>query len=184
MKKLLALLMALMLLLGAAYAEDAEDAGTVETAAGEIRLEQLTMEDGFSFAIPKNWNYREIMEDEQEKGIFLQGYDLSRNLTLTAIMEAADAEVTPTLLAEAMAANPASFYTATVVTNEKGQELILFVTADGCGMGYVVLDGAGTMVTFLYRHADNTMVVEDAVLSDLMVRCAQSVFYGESEAAE
>lgn len=190
MKKFLALLMALMLLFGVSLAENTEDAEDVkdaevaqdvETADGGIKLDVLTMEDGFTFAIPRNWNYREIMEDEKEKGIFLQGYDLSRNLTLTAIMEAADEQVTPAILAEAMAANTDSFFTATVVKNQKGQELILFVTADGRGMGYIVLDGAGTMVTFLFRHADDSVVIEDEVLTLLMAECAQSVCYADVE---
>lgn len=216
MKKLLAMLLALMLLCGAAFAENAENAEdvkdaenvteqSVETApsaetaaeetapaeedvaaapADEIKLEQHVMVDGLTFSIPKNWNYREIMEDEKEKGIFVQGYDLSRNMTLTAFMEAVEAQITPAMLTEAMNANPESFYTATVVTNQNGQELVLFITADGCGIGCIVLDGAGTMVTFLFRHADNSIVIQDEVLNDLMVQCAQSVCYGEPASAE
>ena len=204
MKKLLAMLLALMLLCGAAFAENAEnvkDAENVEdaenvteqsvetapsdeTAADEIKLEQHVMVDGLTFSIPKNWNYREIMEDEKEKGIFVQGYDLSRNMTLTAFMEAVEAQITPAMLAEAMTANPESFYTATVVTNQNGQELVLFITADGCGIGCIVLDGAGTMVTFLFRHADNSIVIQDEALNGLMVQCAQSVCYGEPASAE
>lgn len=199
MKKLLAMLLALMLLCGAAFAENVKDAENVteqsvetapsdETAAAapadEIKLEQHVMVDGLTFSIPKNWNYREIMEDEKEKGIFVQGYDLSRNMTLTAFMEAVEAQITPAMLTEAMTANPESFYTATVVTNQNGLELVLFITADGCGIGCIVLDGAGTMVTFLFRHADNSIVIQDEVLNDLMVRCAQSVYYGGPADAE
>lgn len=213
MKKLLAMLLALMLLCGAAFAENVEnveDAENVteqsvetdpsdETAAGEtapaevdaaaapaeeIKLEQHVMVDGLTFSIPKNWNYREIMEDEKLKGIFVQGYDLSRNMTLTAFMEAVEAQITPAMLAEAMTANPESFYTATVVTNQNGQELVLFITADGCGIGCIVLDGAGTMVTFLFRHADNSIVIQDEALNGLMVQCAQSVCYGEPADAD
>jgi len=196
MKKFLAIITMLMLLFTYASAlAEAEPmpAETTETEApapeateteapaaeapAEIKLEQHTMEDGFTFSIPKNWNYRELMGDETELGIFLQGYDLSANMTVTAIMESIDVGITPAMLADVMCQNTASFYTATVVKNDQGQELILFVTANGAGMGYIVIDPSGAMITFLFRHADDSIVIADEALAQLMAQCAQSVYF-------
>ena len=68
--------------------------------------------------------------------------------------EYVEGEATAADLADAMVEKADGIGAAQAMVNPQGQELIMFMTADGSNLGYCVLDGQGYMISFIFSRLD------------------------------
>ncbi|MBE5779766.1 MAG: hypothetical protein E7331_10625 [Clostridiales bacterium] len=140
MKKPIALLLCLVMCLAALPA----------TAESVVEMDTLTMNDGFTFAVPANWVYRNISDQErQQDHLFLVAFGTEEDLMLICTMEPVQTGVTLAARRDQMLSQT-GFCQVEIIINEKGAEVLLFRHEDGMLGGYEFLLNDNTLITFLY----------------------------------
>lgn len=175
MKKWFSLLVAGLLCL-VNMAAFAEETVTIPT-------ELLVMEDGLTFAVPAGWETGEITEEMQQQGVFVSAVDAEGGYTFIAAVEPVEGEATAADLADAMVEKADGIGAAQAMVNPQGQELIMFMTADGSNLGYCVLDGQGYMISFIFSRSDGQPISAetDAALIMLVSESAAAVHFEKPE---
>ncbi|MBE5779793.1 MAG: hypothetical protein E7331_10760 [Clostridiales bacterium] len=168
MKKILALVLCLMLCITASMALASEN---------KVALEVITMDDGFTFAVPSNWEYMELDEEMIEEGVILIACDVENDLMMTAFLEPLDMEVTAQEFADQMVQDE-EFGFAQVYTNAHGQELILYEYTDHTVVGFFVLQDDGFLAAFNYsRITDDISVADNTLLQQMLMETIENVYY-------
>lgn len=171
MKKFLALFLALILCLTASLA-----------LAENVVLETLTMSDGFTFAVPSEWEYMELSDEEVEDGYILMAGDKEDGLVMVVFLEPADEGVTTAQLAEALKEEKESFSDIQIYTNKHGMEIILYEDAEGEMVGFFVLQPDGYVVAFNYGiYEEGTSLADNPKLGRMLVESVESICYMDAE---
>lgn len=172
MKKFFALALALALTLAAGLA----------LAENPVVLESLTMSDGFTFAVPSNWEYMELSDEDVEEGYILMATDQANGLALVVFVEPGEEGVTTAALADALRAETESFSDIQIYTNKHGMEIILYEDAEGGMAGFFVLQPDGYVVAFNYAALEEGAdLTQNPVLGQLLVESVESICYMEAE---
>ena len=157
MKKLLALVMALIMLLSSA------------AVAEEIVYEQffdgtwVQFEDGFEIYLPSEWLELEVTDEMLEGGIFYAVMSPDGAYTCQMIWSALDAEYT---YEEALAEVDA-IYPGAELLEVNGIGLICFADAENDILGFAALDGAepGLYMFFFTPMADENLQLLASVIA-------------------
>lgn len=169
MKQLTALVLAMLLCLcaAAAYAEN---------------VELTTTEDGLTFAMPKDWTNLELDAEDYASGYAFWLVDESGEDTMMLRIEEVDAQTTNEDIAQLMSENE-DYGGTRLMTNELGQEMVLYTFADGTIVGYCFVDGEGLLYDFLFLHTDGSAINNDRELLALAEECTAYTLLEEPEAA-
>jgi hypothetical protein len=175
MKKLVAFVLAALLCLCAA-------------AALAENVELTTTDDGLTIATPIGWSALELDEDNYESGYAFWLVDEDEERVMMMRVEEADASYTNEDIAQ-MLNEDEDYAMAQLMTNEFGQELVLYAFADETIVGYCFVDGEGLLYDFLFLHADGSAISGDAGLLAAAEECAgytvleDAVAYADEPAA-
>lgn len=172
MKKLLTLALAIALTLTAGIA----------LAENPVVLESLTMSDGFTFAVPSEWEYMELSDEEVEDGYILMAMDEANGLAMVVFVEPGEEGVTTAELADALREETESFSDIQIYTNKHGMEIILYEDAEGGMAGFFVLQPDGYVVAFNYTALEEGAdLSQNPVLGQLLVESVESICYMDAE---
>ena len=169
MKKFISILAVLMLLCTVtAFAEEPA-----------IPLETLTMEDGFTFAVPALWSYMPVTEEMDAQNMFLVGFQYTDGLMMSGFMYAMEEGKTLTEHAEEIKAE-GSYSRMEVVTNAKGHEVLRYEYEDGTLAGYEFLLDNGYVVNFMFGYLDRSKpVMEYPGMEAMLDGAVDSLGYAE-----
>ncbi|MBE5779796.1 MAG: hypothetical protein E7331_10775 [Clostridiales bacterium] len=170
MKKWITLILAVVLCMSASMSLAEEN---------RVKLETVTLTDGFTFAVPTSWKYRKITH-EKDAGVVMIAYDESMDLLMFVMHEPTKGNVTARQLAQEMAMMPEEFCFVQVYTNAYGQEMVLYEFADHSLIGYCVVLEDGNIATFNYgRYTDSGSIAKNEPLKHMLMDSIENVYYKE-----
>lgn len=167
MKKLIALMLALLLCLTAA-------AGLAET----IQLEEMLLDNGLCFLAPADWTAMELDADDYEEGYLLMMAEADTGRTMVLTTEEGSDDLTTTALAD-MFAEDDDYQGAQLVTNRHDAELVLYALADQTMICYCILDESGTMYNFSFLNAEGERISGDSALLEMVDACMADTYFDE-----
>ena len=168
MKKIAALFIAMLMLTTGALAENPA-----------IPLDTLTMEDGFTFAVPALWSYLPVTEEMDAQNMFLVGFHYTDGLMMSGFMYAMEEDKTLSQHAEELKAQ-GGYSRMEVVANEKGYEVLCFEYEDGTLAGYEFLLENGYVVNFMFGYLDRSKpIMEYPGMDVMMEQAVNSLCYTE-----
>ena len=161
--------------LGEAAAEPAEEDGIIATIAdGEVELMMVGIADGPVFPAPANWSDLELTEAEMAEG-GLAAYSDEANGRSMLVMASEMANANNELLLSVYQ-NDAYYATAQLVTNEHGQEVVLYVTADLEMAGYSFVGQDGWLYNFIFA-LDGGDLTQNELMTELVSYCVSNTYF-------
>lgn len=161
--------------LSEAAAEPAEEDGIIATIAdGEIELMMVGIADGPVFPAPANWSDLELTEAEMAEGC-LAAYSDEANGRSMLVMASEMANADNELLLSVYQ-NDAYYATAQLVTNEYGQEAVLYVTADREMAGYSFVGQDGWLYNFIFS-LDGGDLTQNELMTELVSYCVSNTYF-------
>lgn len=170
------LMMAQQCAAGTRFAEPEQSAAqgqTIETGSG-ILLNAYSI-DSLVFALPAGWTEMPLTEQEQAEGHLAMLTDEATGHVLLVMASEIEAGFTNAHLADTLGQD--GEYTARLVTNAHGQELVQFLTADQTIGGYAVMDADGWM--YIFYFSGKALLTEDAALTQLVSDCMNQVYFAQ-----
>lgn len=162
MKKILAILMTVLTLLGAACAVAEEDATSFEGVV-------TSFEDyGFQMTVPAEWEVLELAEEDMEEGIFFMAQRADEQSGV--FMQFADLGVAMTL--DQLETIWLEIGTAASQTEFNGVPMIFVEAAEDDFIGVVFLDASGSgMITIFFSPANDEefSVLVEEILNTIQV---------------
>lgn len=183
MKKTFALMIVAILCLTVFHALAEDNTENVLPSSQEaqqetVQLEIVTMDDGFTFAFPSEWQYIELTQEERAQGIVLFGMDMETGMYICFLMKPGIEGVGIEELAIAMAGDKESNNYAEIVENNYGQKVILFETADRTMTGFYLMDKTGCIYIFNYGYQDESVIaVDDLRLKELLKKSFENTYF-------
>ncbi|MBE5794803.1 MAG: hypothetical protein E7323_09030 [Clostridiales bacterium] len=167
MKKLLALMLALLLCTAAAAA-----------VAETIQLEEMLLDNGLCFLAPADWTAMELDKDDYEEGYLLMLAEEDTGRTMVLTFDEGDPDLTTTALAE-LFADDEDYAGAQLVTNQHEAELVMYALADQTMISYCIVDEAGGMYSFSFLNAEGERISGDTALLTMVDACMADTYFDE-----
>lgn len=172
MKRLLALVFALMLCLTAAAA-----------LAETIGVEPVELNNGLCFPAPADWTQMELDEEDREEGYVLMTMDEDTGRCMALVVEDMGEGVTTADVAEILQSS-SDYAGANLVTNGHGMEFALYALADQTMVSYAFVDENGQMYNFSFLNAEGKKISGDTALLELVDTCMAATRFAEAEEEE
>ena len=166
MKKLLALVFALMLCLTVAHAET-------------IEVEMVQLTGGLCFPVPADWTELELDADDREEGYVLMTMDEITGRCMALVVEDMGEGVTTADVAEILQSS-SDYAGANLVTNGHGMEFALYALADQTMVSYAFVDENGQMYNFSFLNAEGKKVSGDTALLELVDTSMAETCYADA----
>ena len=198
MKKIVALLLSLMLLLGTANAfasgiifsagkpaatEAPAASGETGSFTGVVEYKTFHMDDGLSFIVPEGWQMEELPEDFAEEGGFLYYTDAESGLRLQAWVDYLGDGRTSKEHSEVILADTENYKNCMLATNEMGAEVIAFVSADLTAAGGCILSPDGFAVYFSVSRMDGATLHGDELAQNLAAEICGYLHFTDAASA-
>ena len=202
-RKIVALLLSLMLVLGASGAfasgiifSAGEPAATEAPAAsgvpvapavpfeGALEYDAFCMDDGLCFIVPADWQMEQLPADFKENGGFLYYTDIGSGLKMQAWVEYVGTDRTPQQHSEIILADTANYKSCMLATNDMGQDVIAFVSADMTEAGGCLLSPDGFAIYFAYSHIDGSTLHGDELAQKLAAEVCRYIHFTDLSSAQ
>ncbi|MBP3540961.1 MAG: hypothetical protein J6K72_03940 [Clostridia bacterium] len=139
-----------------------------------VKMEVVEIEGFIGFALPSDWEYPLLNEEEQEQGMLIVGADREKNLMLTLSFHGPYRDVTTQALMDEFQ----SYANVELVENKHGTQVVRYEYLDGTLTGFYVLADNGLVYAFSYGHLDGTLLQDDEpILSQILEDSVQIVYF-------
>lgn len=145
MKKFLSVLFAMLLVLI-----------TVSALAEEpVKIEIFDLGDGITFGAPADWTYLDIDDEMSAKGNYIMAVEQDTGLVFVARIVEVPKGNTAQDVAQIFMEDE-RYAKVEVITNELGQELVTYQSADADTLGVVIVGTSGFADMFIYSTINDT----------------------------
>lgn len=159
----------------AAQPVEEEPAEVITLADGAVELEMVSIVEGPVFPAPINWTEQELSEADVSEGCLAAYADEASGRCMLVMASELGQCDNETLLGILQADE--EYATAKLLTNEKGQETILYVTSDLAAGGYCFMGEDGWLYNFMFGLEDETNMTQDAVLAEMVSYCMNNTYF-------
>lgn len=161
----------------AVWLEEDEADYETETIPSEsgVALTMAAIQDGPVFPLPAQWAEVPLTNEELDSGCIAAYKEEESGRTMLIVAKELG-KITTAELAEGLA-DDEGFATVRLMTNDYGQDLVLFVVEDLSYGGYSLMDDDGWTYQFLFSLGGGTVMTDDAVLAQLVQDCMANTYF-------